>query len=99
MLQTRNSIIIVVLACLTALSAPLSAETCAPGPNLADTTGDGRFDYACVGDWNDNGSCEMVEDIQAAIDQLDDPGGKFVPIATYPKHHMNEVHVHSMPKS
>ena len=61
MRQLRSTVILFV--CLAIFCLPLEAETCAPGPNLADTNGDGRFDYACVGDWNRNGTCEMQEDI------------------------------------
>ena len=70
--------LIVLFACLMAFSAPPEAGTCPPGPNLADTDGDGKFDYACVGDWNNNGTCEMQEDIQTAIYNLTDPGPKLV---------------------
>jgi hypothetical protein len=67
-----------VLACLALVATQAVASICPPGPNLADLDSDGLDDYACVGDWDNSGSCEMVEDIQAAIDLLDDPGDKLV---------------------
>jgi len=59
---------------------PAAASFCPPGPNRFDTDGDGFFDYACVGDWNNNCTCEMVADIQHAIDTLFDPGPKLIEI-------------------
>lgn len=56
------------------------AAPCPPGVNLADRDLDGLFDYACAGDWNANGTCEMEQDLQAAVDSLDDPGPKLVEV-------------------
>jgi len=65
---------------VAALVAPgVRAATCPPGPNLADRDGNGAFDYACAGDWNADGACQM-EDIQAAVDALTDPGDKLVEV-------------------
>jgi hypothetical protein len=63
---------------LGALASPLQANFCPPGANLYDIDGDGLFDYACVGDWNGNGICEMEDDLRQAILSLDDPGPKTV---------------------
>jgi len=57
------------------------AEVCPPGPNLSDTDGDGLKDYACVGDWDQSGQCEMVQDLQAALDALDDDDGRLVELS------------------
>jgi hypothetical protein len=46
---------------------------------LLDTDGDGRNDFASVGDWNGNGELEL-DDIQAAVDALDDPGLKTIEV-------------------
>ena len=70
--------LLLLVACWTVLSAPLQAGFCDPGHNLGDTDNDLLFDYACVGDWNNNGICEMEEDLQAAILSLNDPGPKTV---------------------
>ncbi len=57
---------------------PLLAAVCPPGVNLTDRDGDGLADHACVGDWDGDGTCEMADDIQAAIASLTDPGEKLV---------------------
>lgn len=54
---------------------------CPPGARVEDRDGDGLGDYACVGDWNLDGRCEMEADIQAAIDRLNDPGDKLVELS------------------
>ena len=47
-------------------------------PVWSDTDGDGDPDYAFVGDWDGDGTLEMEDDIQAAIDILTDAGPKLV---------------------
>jgi hypothetical protein len=69
------------LFCLLAAISTVNAVYCPPGPNRLDTDTDGLFDYACIGDWNNNGTCEMIGDIQVALDGLADPGTKFVELS------------------
>ena len=71
------------LVCLALLSASPRAGVCPPGLNLFDTDGNGWADYACVGDWNNNGIYEMEADIQAAVQSLYDPGLKTILVDEY----------------
>ena len=70
-----------VLLIVTLLVFPARAELCPPGENLEDRDGDDLADYACVGDWNSNGRCEIEADLQAAVDRLIDPGAKLVELS------------------
>ncbi len=63
------------------LIGPVFADICPPGVNVEDRDGNGQFDYACVGDWNENGACEMQGDIRAAIAALTDSGEKLVELS------------------
>jgi len=80
--QADGLICVMLLLLGLALAGPTTrAAHCGPGPQLADTDGDGLFDYACVGDWNDDGICQMEQDIVPAIASLDDPGAKTVELS------------------
>jgi hypothetical protein len=55
----------------------LAAGPGAAAPVLEDQDGDGAFDTATVGDWDDDGLRETA-DVQAAVDALTDSGAKTV---------------------
>jgi hypothetical protein len=75
--MTAPRLVLVLSLLLPGLLAPLRAGAAA----LAfDTDGDGAFDLAVVGDWDDNGILE-TRDVQAGVDALDDPGAKIVNVA------------------
>jgi hypothetical protein len=71
---------LLLLSGLAAITAQ-AAIVCPPGHNLEDRDGNGLYDYACVADWNGDGTLEIVEDIQAAVAALNDPGPKLVELS------------------
>jgi hypothetical protein len=88
MLRRCRSILLA--AALVLVASPGAAQV----NQLLDQDGDGLPDYASVADWDGDGVREM-NDIQAAIDALTDPGPKhifvqpgiYVPSSAPPKEH------------
>ena len=71
----RNRSFSAIVTCLAMAAGAIHASN-----TTVDRDGDGAPDYASVSDWDGDGTLEMVDDIQAAIDALTDDGPKLVEV-------------------
>lgn len=75
---TRLCLLLLLVApCVMASRCEIMAK---PLNVLLDTNGDGFFDSMHVSDYDGDGRLEIVDDLQAALDALDDPGPKHLEI-------------------